>query len=758
MLEFPIKRTIIIDDTKKKGRGRKKKKDDGEKTIINGTVNLPQKKVLKKMDPLPKNAKNLVIVESPAKAKTIERFLGTEYKVMASRGHLRDLPRNQFGVNIADHFAPTYTNMFDKRKLIEELQDEFIRSKKVYLATDPDREGEAISWHLAHLLDMNPEEKCRVMFHEITKKAVLAGMEEPGVIDLQKVDAQQARRVLDRIVGYKLSPLLWKKVCKGLSAGRVQSVAVRLICEREEEIKAFVPEEYWTVSGTYRTENGMMLTTELTKIDGEKAKIDSGDTAKQIAFDLQWEERGEKNHEPDCITKVEKRKRRRQPQPPFTTSTMQQECVSKLNFGAKKTMMLAQQLYEGLDIGEQGHIGLITYMRTDSTRINDDMIQSAREFIVSTYGKEYVPEKARIYKTKQTSQDAHEAIRPTSLELTPAKVSDFLSKDQLRLYTLIWNRFLASQMESAETEHMTIAIISGIYELRAAGYKVLFKGFTELYEDAKKDKTLTELPHISPNTIVHNTAVDPGQHFTQPPARYTEASLIKTLEEKGIGRPSTYAPIMDTIQNRNYVEKKDKQFIPTELGTIIVDLLKKYFEQIINVGFTAHMEEELDSIEQGKDTYAHVLTEFYEIFKPEMDVAEENMEKVTVAGQEAGQICELCGSPMVYKFGRFGKFLACSNFPDCRNTKAIVEDLGITCPKCGKGTLIKRKSKRGRIFYGCSEYPECDFVLWNQPVNKKCSKCGSIMTIKHYKKGPDKLFCSNAECENHKKGEVVNEE
>jgi DNA topoisomerase-1 len=347
MLEFPIKRTIIIDDTKKKGRGRKKKKDDGEKTIINGTVNLPQKKVLKKMDPLPKNAKNLVIVESPAKAKTIERFLGTEYKVMASRGHLRDLPRNQFGVNIADHFAPTYTNMFDKRKLIEELQDEFIRSKKVYLATDPDREGEAISWHLAHLLDMNPEEKCRVMFHEITKKAVLAGMEEPGVIDLQKVDAQQARRVLDRIVGYKLSPLLWKKVCKGLSAGRVQSVAVRLICEREEEIKAFVPEEYWTVSGTYRTENGMMLTTELTKIDGEKAKIDSGDTAKQIAFDLQWEERGEKNHEPDCITKVEKRKRRRQPQPPFTTSTMQQECVSKLNFGAKKTMMLAQQLYEG---------------------------------------------------------------------------------------------------------------------------------------------------------------------------------------------------------------------------------------------------------------------------------------------------------------------------------------------------------------------------------------------------------------------------
>ena len=757
MLEFPIKRTIIIDDTKKKKRGRKKK-DDGEKMVINGTVNLPEKKPLKKMDPLPKNAKNLVIVESPAKAKTIERFLGSSYKVMASRGHLRDLPRNQFGVNIEDGFTPSYTNMWDKRKLIEELQDEFIRSKKVYLATDPDREGEAISWHLAHLLEIDPKDACRVMFHEITKKAVLAGMEDPKPIDLKKVDAQQARRVLDRIVGYKLSPLLWKKVCKGLSAGRVQSVAVRLICEREEEIKTFVPEEYWTVGGTYKTEQGLVLTTELVKIDGEKAKISDGDMAQKIAADLQWEQRGEEGHDPDRIVKVEKRKRKRQPQPPFTTSTMQQECVSKLNFGAKKTMMLAQQLYEGLDIGEQGHVGLITYMRTDSTRINDDMVQAARDFIMSTYGKEYVPEKARVYKTKQSSQDAHEAIRPTSLELTPHVVSPFLTRDQLRLYTLIWNRFLASQMEAVETEHMAISIASGIYELRAAGYKVLFKGFTELYEDAKKDKTLSELPHIEEGSVVHNQTVEPAQHFTQPPARYTEASLIKTLEEKGIGRPSTYAPIMDTIQNRNYVEKKDKQFIPTELGVIIVDLLKKYFERIINVGFTAHMEEELDDIEQGKDTYTHVLQEFYDVFKPEMDVAEQQMEKVAVSGQDSGQVCELCGAPMVYKFGRFGKFLACSNFPECRNTKAIVEDLGITCPKCGQGSLIKRKSKRGRVFYGCSEYPNCDFVLWNQPIDKKCPVCGSIMVVKHYKKGPDKIFCSNAECENHKKGEAINEE
>ena len=757
MLEFPIKRTIIIDDTKKKKRGRKKKAD-GEKMIINGTVNLPEKKPLKKLDPLPKNAKNLVIVESPAKAKTIERFLGSEYKVMASRGHLRDLPRNQFGVNIEDGFTPSYTNMWDKRKLIEELQNEYVRSKKVYLATDPDREGEAISWHLAHLLEMDPKDTCRVMFHEITEKAVLAGMQDPEPIDLQKVDAQQARRVLDRIVGYKLSPLLWKKVCKGLSAGRVQSVAVRLICEREEEIKAFVPEEYWTVSGTYKTEDGQVLTTELVKIHGEKAAIGDGDTAARIAADLQWEANGQDGHAPDRITKVEKRKRKRQPQPPFTTSTMQQECVSKLNFGAKKTMMLAQQLYEGLDIGDRGHVGLITYMRTDSTRINDDMIQAAREFVTANYGEEYIPPKPRVYKTKQSSQDAHEAIRPTSLELMPSVVAPYLSRDQLRLYTLVWNRFLASQMEAVETEHMAITITCAPYELRAAGYKVLFKGFTELYEDTKKDKTLSELPHMEEGTLVHNQTVEPIQHFTQPPARYTEASLIKTLEEKGIGRPSTYAPIMDTIQNRNYVEKKDKQFVPTELGVVIVDLLKKFFERIINVGFTAHMEEELDAIEQGKDTYTHVLQEFYDVFKPEMDVAEEQMEKVTVAGQDSGQVCELCGAPMVYKFGRFGKFLACSNFPECRNTKAIVEDLGITCPKCGKGTLIKRKSKRGRVFYGCSEYPACDFVLWNQPVDKKCPVCGSIMIVKHYKKGPDKIFCSNAECEKHKKGEVVNEE
>jgi DNA topoisomerase-1 len=762
-MEFPIKRTIIIDDTKKK-KGKKATAKDtkkGKATIIKGTVHVPEKVKLTKLDPLPKNAKNLVIVESPAKAKTIERFLGSSYKVLASRGHLRDLPRNQFGVNIEDNFTPTYTNMFDKKKLIEELQNEFVRSKKVYLATDPDREGEAISWHLAHLLDMDTHETCRVMFHEITKKGIMEGMEHPQCIDLQKVDAQQARRVLDRIVGYKLSPLLWKKVCKGLSAGRVQSVAVRLICEREEEIKAFVPQEYWTVNGSYKTEDGIVLQTELIKIEGRKAEIEDGQTANRIAAELQWEKQGSTittGHQPDMVTKVERRKRKRQPQPPFTTSTMQQECVGKLNFGAKKTMMLAQQLYEGLDIGEQGHVGLITYMRTDSVRISEDMIQDVRTFIADTYGSEYVPAKAHVYKTKQTSQDAHEAIRPTSLELTPEIVANYVSRDQLRLYTLIWNRFVASQMTAVETEHLAVTVVSGIYELKASGYKVVFKGFTELYEDAKKDKNAAELPDIAADTIVHNESTEALQHFTQPPARYTEASLIKTLEEKGIGRPSTYAPIMDTIQKRNYVEKKEKQFIPTELGVVIVDLLKKYFERIINVSFTAELEEELDGIEQGKNTYTHVLSDFYKVFEPEMENAESKMEKVTVAGKESGEMCELCGAPMVYKFGRFGKFLACSNFPECHNTKAIVEDLGITCPKCGKGSMIKRKSKRGRVFYGCSEYPNCDFVLWNQPVNKKCPVCGSIMIVKHYKTGPDKIFCSNAACENYKKGETVNEE
>lgn len=742
---MPIIRTITIGEKNKPAGG----------VIIKGKA--PMEKRFKRPDKIPKNAKNLVVVESPAKAKTIEKFLGPEYRVLASRGHLRDLPKNQLGVDINNDFAPKYINIYGRKELIEELQREVCRSKNVFLATDPDREGEAISWHLSYLLDVNPADKCRVMFHEITKKAVLAAVANPQPINIEKVNAQQARRVLDRIVGYKLSPLLWKKICKGLSAGRVQSVAVRLICEREEEIKAFTPQEYWSVHGVYETPDKELFNTTLVRYGDKKLELNVSDTekdftidneakAKQLAYDIE--------QQPGVVTKVEKKKRKRKAPAPFTTSTMQQEGVSNLNFGAKKTMVLAQQLYEGLDIGDMGHVGLITYMRTDSVRITEDMITAAREYIAHKYGDDYLPAKPIQYQAKQSSQDAHEAIRPTSMELPPKVAAEFLSRDQLRLYTLIWNRFLASQMNPVETEHLSIVVTAGEAEMRATGYKVIFKGFTEVYEAPKKDDS-EQLPAIEEGTAVLNKEITQQQHFTQPPARYTEASLIKLLEEKGIGRPSTYAPIMETIQTRNYVEKKEKQFIPTELGCITIDLLKEYFAKIINVSFTAKLEENLDDVERGKDTYAHVLQEFYAVFEEELEVAEDNIEKIKVADQESDEVCDKCGSTMVYKFGRFGKFLACSNFPACHNTKTIIVDLGIECPECGKGRIIQRKSKKGRTFYGCSAYPDCDFILWNKPINERCTKCGSIMVEKTYKNGQTKTFCSNAECNKKTKDEEI---
>ena len=746
MLEFPIKRTIIIDDTKKKKRGRKKK-GDGEKTVIHGTVNLPKKEPLKKLDPLPKNAKNLVIVESPAKAKTIERFLGSGYKVMASCGHLRDLPRNQFGVNIEEGFVPTYTNMWDKRKLIEDLQNEYIRSKQVYLATDPDREGEAISWHLAHLLEIDPHDKCRIMFHEITKKAILEAIKDPEPIDLKKVDAQQARRVLDRIVGYKLSPLLWKKVCKGLSAGRVQSVAVRLICEREEAIKAFVPEEYWTVSGTYKTEDGLTLPTELTKIDGKKAEISTQEAAEAIAHDLTWESRGE-DHEPDTIVKVEKRKRKRQPQPPFTTSTMQQECVSKLNFGAKKTMMLAQQLYEGLDMGDQGHVGLITYMRTDSVRINDDMVQAAREFITSNYGEEYIPDKPRVYKTKQTSQDAHEAIRPTSVERTPEAVAQYLTKDQLKLYTLIWKRTVACQMKAAVYDVTTLLIGAAGYQLRAGGAVLKFDGFLKLSDKkelaGEKEKEVPYLPEQTPLKL--HKLMPAEQHFTEPPPHFTEATLVKELEEKGIGRPSTYSPTIQTILDRGYIVKDGKKLVSTELGELIVNMLTTYFKDIINIPFTANLETELDEIAEHEANKETVLENFYEPFSHLLQKADKEIETVEAPVEVSDVKCEKCGRMMVYKQGRYGKFLACPGFPECRNTKPILKKIGVKCPDCG-GDIIERKTKTRKVFYGCSNYPECKFTSWDKPTEQHCPKCGHILYEKTDRNGNKKLFCTNENCE-----------
>ena len=684
MLEFPIKRTIIIDDSKKK-KGRKKK-GDGEKTVIRGTVNLPKKEPLKKLDKLPKNAKNLVIVESPAKAKTIERFLGSGYKVMASRGHLRDLPRNQFGVNIEEGFVPTYTNMWDKRKLIDDLQEEYVRSKKVFLATDPDREGEAISWHLAHLLDIDPKDKCRIMFHEITKKAILEAIKKPEAIDIKKVDAQQARRILDRIVGYKLSPLLWKKVCKGLSAGRVQSVAVRLICEREEAIKAFVPEEYWTVSGTYQTEDGLTLPTELTKIDGKKAEIQHEDEAKTIAHDLSWESRGE-TQDPDKIVKVEKRKRKRQPQPPFTTSTMQQECVGKLNFGAKKTMMLAQQLYEGLDMGDQGHVGLITYMRTDSVNLSELAVNASRETISNLMGERYVHNRHFATKTKG-AQEAHEAIRPTYME--NAKIEG--TPQERKLYDLIWKRTIASQMADAEVEKttVTIAISNETETFTATGEVVKFDGFLRVYRESYDDDVETQedearlLPPLKKGQKLEHEGITATERFTQHPPRYTEASLVRKLEELGIGRPSTYAPTISTIQQREYVIKGEKageertynvlnlqgneitdnnhteitgteksKLMPTDTGIVVNDFLIEYFPDILDYNFTASVEKQFDEIAEGDKQWTAILKTFYKKFHPSVEntLAAKTAHK---AGERILGTDPVSGKQVSVKIGRFG--------------------------------------------------------------------------------------------------------
>ena len=652
-------------------------------------------------------------------------------------GHLRDLPKSQMGIDIEHGFTPRYSNLVTRKKVIDELVSYADESSAVLLATDPDREGEAISWHLAYILNVDPKSTCRITFNEITKNAVAEALEAPRTIDMNMVDAQQARRVLDRIVGYKLSPLLWKKVCKGLSAGRVQSVAVRLICEREREIQAFEPQEYWTIKGNFETPKKESFTAELTHIKGEKIDITTESDAQAVVDAIGGEDA--------VVTNIEKRKRSRKAAPPFTTSTLQQDGVRKLNFGAKRTMMIAQHLYEGLEIGSYGHVGLITYMRTDSTRISKEMQVMAKDFILRNYGEEYYPSKPNVYGSKGSAQDAHEAIRPTSLELTPKMVEPFLSRDELKLYTLIWNRFMASQMAPQQNESTTIELnVKDDYTFKATGSRVIFPGFSAVYEDVKKEDA-PQLPALKKNDAAHTVEVLPEQHFTQPPPRYSEASLIKTLEELGIGRPSTYAPILDTIVSRNYVENTNKQFVPTELGFVVVDFLITYFEKIINTGFTRDLEEELDAIASGKDTYVKVLSDFYEVFAQELEDASD-VDRIEIASMESDEICELCHSPMVYKFGRYGKFLACSNFPECKNTKPITVGTGVTCPKCKEGEIVERKSRRGRIFYGCNRYPQCDFTLWDKPTHDFCKTCGSIMVEKTYKNGTVKKFCSNETC------------
>lgn len=760
---------------------------------ITRTITIEKKKTRRtrqvafKRKPNPKG-KHLVVVESPAKAKTIERILGPDYKVMASMGHLRDLPKRTMGVDIENGFTPEYVNSTDRANVIKDLQKAANQCCDILLATDPDREGEAISWHLSKLLDVNPEDKVRIAFHEITPPAIREAIQDPEPIDLDRVDAQQARRVLDRLVGYKLSPWLWRQVYRGLSAGRVQSVATRLICEREEEIRAFVPVEYWSIEAMYKTEKNESFKAKLTQIDGKDAELHNGEETDAAVKGIEGKEAE--------VTAVTKSRKQRKTKPPYTTSTMQQDAVNKLNFSSKKTMMLAQNLYEGVEIPGHGHVGLITYMRTDSTRISDEMIKQVRPYISETYGEDYLPAKPNVFSKSKEAQDAHEAIRPTSLSFPPSALTGILSRDQLRLYTLIWNRFIASQMAPQIQQSTSATLQCGIYTLKATGVHVLFDGFTIMQPSKKKDSEESDfLPPLKKGDIVKNTKVNGEQHFTAPPPRYTEASLIKTLEEKGIGRPSTYAPILDTIQKRRYVTKENKQFVPTEVGFKVTELLKKYFEGIINVDFTANLENWLDKIAEGKATYKKVMTDFYKVFAAELESANVEAEKDKKENQEVSDVtCEKCGAKMIVKMGRYGKYLACPNYPNCKNikpyslaegpeevsevkcdacgtlmvyrtgpygrylkcpscgaNKAIVIDTGIVCPKCHEGHMVQRRSHRGRIFYGCSCYPKCDMALWNEPINQFCETCGAIMTKKTYKTGKEVISCSNPDCPTHPK-------
>ncbi|MBU8638328.1 type I DNA topoisomerase [Bacillus pumilus] len=671
----------------------------------------------------------LVIVESPAKAKTIERYLGKKYKVKASMGHIRDLPKSQLGVDTEHNFEPRYITIRGKGPVLKELKTAAKKAKKVYLAADPDREGEAIAWHLAHSLDLDLSSDCRVVFNEITKDAIKDSFKHPRMINMDLVDAQQARRILDRLVGYKISPILWKKVKKGLSAGRVQSVALRLIIDRENEINEFKPEEYWTIDGTF-LKGKESFEASFFGVNGKKHPLKTKEDVKEILSKL----KGSKF----SVEKVTKKERKRNPAVPFTTSTLQQEAARKLNFRAKKTMMIAQQLYEGIDLGKEGTVGLITYMRTDSTRISNTAIEEVSAFIDQTYGKNFLNTTKRTAKKNENAQDAHEAIRPTSTLRKPADVKHVLSRDQLRLYKLIWERFVASQMAPAVLDTMSVDLDNNGLTFRANGSKVKFPGFMKVYVEGKDDQLEEKdkmLPDLKEGDTVLSKDIEPEQHFTQPPPRYTEARLVKTLEELGIGRPSTYAPTLDTIQKRGYVALDNKRFIPTELGEIVLNLIIEFFPEIINVEFTAKMEKELDSVEEGTIEWVRIIDSFYQDFAKRVEKAEAEMQEVEIEPEYAGVDCEECGHPMVYKMGRYGKFMACSNFPDCRNTKPIVKDIGVKCPTCHEGNIVERKSKKRRIFYGCDRFPECEFVSWDKPIERKCPKCENMLVEKKLKKG-----------------------
>ncbi|WP_455089564.1 type I DNA topoisomerase [Peptoanaerobacter stomatis] len=676
---------------------------------------------------------NLIIVESPAKAKTIEKFLGKNYKVKASIGHIRDLPKSKLGVDIEDNFNPSYITIRGKASIANELKKEAKKSEKVFLATDPDREGEAISWHLAYILGLDENENNRIEFNEITKEAVRNAIKNPRKIDKNLVDAQQARRVLDRLVGYKISPILWAKVRKGLSAGRVQSVATKMICDREAEIEKFIPQEYWSISLNTQNSNKENISFELSGNKNKKIEINNEEQTNKILSEIKG-----KNLQ---VKKIEKKNRKKMPYRPFTTSTLQQEAANKLGFTTKKTMQLAQQLYEGISVKGKGTLGLITYMRTDSQRISSEAQAFAKEHIISKYGNKYY--KAYGYKqTGKNVQDAHECIRPSHIELEPMELENSLNKDQYKLYRLIYSRFIACMMQDALYEQQSINADIDDYNFKANGSKLLFDGFLRVYDYSTSEENI--LPSVEENEILKVKKILPKQHFTQPPARYNEASLVKTLEELGIGRPSTYSSIISTIQDRGYVEKKQKNLFPTELGKVVTNLLEEYFKQIVDLEFTADIEGKLDTVAEGKDAWKEVVSNFYKPIEHDLEIASKEIERINM-DEETDEVCELCGNKMVIKHGRFGKFMACSNYPECKNTKPILQKTGMKCPKCGEGDVIVRKTKRGKIFYGCSSYPKCDFVSWNKPTGELCPQCNSPLAETD-KKSKYKTACTNKEC------------
>lgn len=684
--------------------------------------------------------KNLVIVESPAKAKTIERFLGRNYKVVASIGHIRDLPKSSLGIDIEKQFEPKYITIRGKGPVIKDLKDEAKKSNKIFLATDPDREGEAISWHLAHILGIEENQKVRVEFNEITKESITSAIKKPRAIDLNLVDAQQARRILDRLVGYKISPLLWRKIRKGLSAGRVQSVVVKLICDRENEIQKFIPAEYWSIKVNLEKDKEKFEASFYGEnINGKEKKVE---LKNKLDVDNIL---GKINKDNFVVKNVKKGTKKRNPYPPYTTSTLQQDASKKLGFTTKKTMIIAQQLYEGIDIKGEGSVGLITYMRTDSTRISKEAIEMANLFIKDNYGEKYT-DGGRDYnnKSKKDSQDAHEGIRPTSITKIPNLIKDSLTQDQFKLYKMIWERFVGSQMTPAIYNTISVTIESNNILFKSSGSKLIFDGFLKVYTTIDEEEKDIGIPLLNIDDKLILNDIIPNQHFTQPPPRYTEASLIKTLEELGIGRPSTFSPTISTILAREYVVLDKKSFMPTELGILVNDLLIEYFKDIVNEEFTAELEEGLDEIAEGELHWVKVVENFYKDFELFLKKAEEEIKEIEIKDEVSDEICEKCGRNMVIKHGRFGKFLACPGYPECKNTKAIVDELNVKCPQCN-GNIVKRKSKKGRVFYGCSNYPECNFVSWDEPVEEKCPQCGGIMVEKRNKK-ESIVKCMDKEC------------